>query len=92
MTEEKRVFYWGIFLMIISLMLAVVLQQLNRNQKKSLNKVGDEITRTKQQIAQEQTIFASHDTLENLLVTVYPDAEVVGFKNSVSIYELEPRK
>ncbi len=92
MTEEKKVFYWGIGLMIVSVLFAAVLQQLNRNQSKKLNNLGKQITKTKQDIASASADFASYDKLENLVVTVYPDAEVVGFNKSIDINDIDFRK
>ena len=77
------------------LMLTAGLQVCYRVQNKTRARVRADIVRTQQDTAALSANFASYvrpEILRNLVTSIYPKAEVIGFRKSVSIDELPAKE
>lgn len=91
MTEDEKMFHIGIWAFGAVLALTIVLQVCYRTQNKARDRVRREIIQTQQRTAEMTANFASYvrpEILRNLVVSIYPNAEVISFHKSVAIDEL----
>lgn len=94
MGESKKMWYIGLWAICLMLMLSAVLQVCYRTQSKLRNRVRSEIVQTQQDIAVAQADFASYvrpEILRNMVTSVYPESEVIGFHKNVSVSDLPLR-
>lgn len=95
MNEDEKMFNWGIGLAMAVLMLTAVLQVCYRVQDKTRARVRADIVRTQQETAVAAANFASFvrpEILRNLVTSIYPKTEVIGFNKSISIDDLPTRE
>ncbi|MBD5388764.1 hypothetical protein HDR63_00730 [bacterium] len=91
MNEDEIMFRWGVAAAAAVLLLTAGLQVCYRVQNKTLARVHAETVRTQQETATLEASFASFvrpEILRNLVTSIYPKAEVIGFRKSVAIDEL----
>jgi hypothetical protein len=91
MNEDERMFHWGLGLAMAVLMLTASLQVCYRVQDKTRARVRKEIVKTQQETAMAAANFASYvrpEILRNVVISVYPKAEVISFHKSILIDEL----
>ncbi len=94
MNEDKQMFQIGVWLVGVVLVLTAGLQVAYRTQNKALNHVNAQIRQTTQDIAVAKANFASYvrpEILRNMVVSIDPKAEVLGFHKIVAIGDL-PQK
>ncbi len=95
MNEDERMFQWGIGLAMAVLMLTAGLQVCYRVQDKTRARTRAEIVKTQQETAIAASNFAAYvrpEILRNAVTGLYPNAEVISFKKSISIDELPARE
>ncbi len=95
MSADEKMFHIGLWAFGAVLMLTIGLQVCYRTQNRSRNRVRADIVRTQQEIAAQTAAFASFvrpEILRNLVVSIYPKAEVISFQKSVSIAQLPDRE
>lgn len=95
MQDDEKMFQIGVWSVGVVLLISVILQVAFRTQNRQLNRVRREIVATQQQIAVAEANFASYvrpEILRNLVVSIAPKSEVVSFKKSVSVNEIEFKK
>lgn len=95
MGESKKMFNIGFWAVCLVFMLSAILQVCYRTQNKIRNRVRSSIVQTQQDIAVAQADFASYvrpEILRNIVTSVYPKTEVIGFRKHVSVYDLPDRK
>lgn len=91
MNEDEKMFQWGVASAMSVLMLTAALQVCYRVQNKTRNKVRAEIVQVQQETAVAAANFASFvrpEILRNVVISLYPKAEVISFNKSISIDEL----
>lgn len=89
--ESEKMFNWGLGLAMFVLMLTAVLQVCYRTQNRVRAQIHKQIVTTQQDIAIADANFSSYvgnEILRNIVMTVYPNAEVITFNKSVSIKDL----
>ncbi|HOY47474.1 MAG TPA: hypothetical protein PLZ05_02630 [Alphaproteobacteria bacterium] len=89
--ESEKMFNWGLGLAMFVLMLTAVLQVCYRTQNRVRAQIHKQIVTTQQDIAIADANFSSYvgnEILRNIVMTVYPKAEVITFNKSVSIKDL----
>ncbi len=95
MSDDEKMFNIGLWAVGAVIMLTVGLQVCYRTQHRARNHVRAEIVKTQQEIAAMQANFASYvrpEILRNLVVSIAPKSEVIGFHKSVAIDELPFRE
>jgi len=95
MQDDEKMFQIGVWSVGVVLLVSVILQVAFRTQNRQLNRVRREIVATQQQIAVAEANFASYvrpEILRNLVVSIAPKSEVVSFKKSVAVNEIEFKK
>ncbi len=92
MNDENKAFNWGVFLLILFVVVSVMLGHFNRRQNDKLYAAGQNLKKTQQNIAAAEAEFAEIDNLDELLNDVQPNAEFVGFDKAVSIKDLKTKK
>lgn len=95
MQDDEKMFQIGVWSVGVVLLISVILQVAFRTQNRQLNRVRREIVATQQQIAVAEANFASYvrpEILRNLVVSIAPKSEVVSFKKSVVVNEIEFKK
>lgn len=95
MNEDEKMFQIGIWALGAVLLLTVGLQVCYRTQNRSRDRVRADIVRTQQEIAVATADFASYvrpEILRNLVVSIFPKAEVISFHKSVTIAELADKE
>ena len=95
MNEDEKMFHIGVAMVVAVFMITGGLQVSYRVQNKARNSVHREIVRTQQETADAATKFASYvrpEVLRNLVISVYPNAQTVGFNKTVSVDELQVRQ
>ena len=94
MRDDEKMFHIGIWALGVVLLFSVMLQVAFRTQARQINRVRRDIIETQQKIAVAQANFASlvrPEVLRNMVVSVLPKVEGVGFQKSVSVDELPNR-
>lgn len=94
MRDDEKMMHIGVWSFGIVLMLSVSLQVCFRTQNRQINRVRRDIVETQQRIAVAQANFSSlvrPEVLRNLVVSVLPKVEGIGFQKAVSIDELPNR-
>ena len=95
MQDDEKMFQIGVWSVGVVLLMSVILQVAFRTQNRQLNRVRRDIVATQQQIAVAEANFASYvrpEILRNLVVSIAPKSEVVSFKKSVVVNEIEFKK
>ncbi len=95
MNEDEKMFHLGLVMVVAVLLVTSVLQVCYRNQNKIRNRVRADIVKTQQETADRAAKFASYvrpEILRNLVTSIYPKAEVIGFNKTVSIDQLQARE
>ncbi len=95
MSADEKMFHIGLWAFGAVLMLTIGLQVCYRTQNRARNRVNAEIVRTQQETAAVTANFASYvrpEILRNLVVSIYPKAEVISFHKSITIAELPDRE
>lgn len=95
MNEDEKMFHIGFVAVVLVLMVTSVLQVCYRNQNKIRNRVRADIVKTQQETAVAAANFASYvrpEILRNLVISIYPKAEVIGFNKTVGIEQLQARE
>ncbi|HIU65556.1 MAG TPA: hypothetical protein IAC63_02865 [Candidatus Enterousia avicola] len=91
MGESKKMLHIGFFAVCLVFMLSAILQVCYRTQNKVRNRVRSAIVQTQQDIALAQADFASYvrpEILRNMVTSVYPKTEVIGYRKHISVYDL----
>ncbi len=91
MGESKKMLHIGFWAVCLAFMLSAVLQVCYRTQNKVRNRVRSAIVQTQQDIAVAQADFASYvrpEILRNIVTSVYPKAEAIGYRKHISVYDL----
>ena len=91
MNEDEKMFQIGLWSLGVVLVMTVALQVVFRTQDRTINRVRADIVKTQQETAVAAANFASYvrpEILRNMVMGIYPRAEVVSFTKSVSIAEL----
>ena len=94
MRDDEKMFQIGIWSMGIVLLMTVILQVAFRTQNRQMNRTRREIVQTQQKIAVAEANFASYgrpEILRNLVVSVEPKSEAIGFNKFVTINDLPLR-
>ena len=95
MNEDEKMLHIGMVMLVAGMLVTAVLQVCYRNQNKALNRVRHDIVKTQQETAVVAANFASYvrpEILRNLVVSIYPQAQVIGFNKTVSIDQLQARE
>lgn len=95
MNEDVKIFRIGLWALGGVFLMTIGLQVCYRTQNRARNHVKTQIVQTQQEIAVRQANFASYvrpEILRNLVVSVAPKSEVIGFNKSVDINELPNRE
>ena len=95
MGESKKMLNIGFWAVCLVFMLSAVLQVCYRTQNKVRNRVRSAIVQTQQDIASAQSDFSSYvrpEILRNMVISIYPKVEVVGYRKHISVYDLPDRK
>ncbi|MBD5391870.1 hypothetical protein HDR66_03635 [bacterium] len=91
MTEDEKMFHIGLWMLGAVLLLTIALQVCYRTQNRARDRVRREIVETQQKTAELKANFSSFvrpEILRNLVVSIYPKAEVVGFHKYIAINDL----
>lgn len=91
MNEDEKMFRIGAWALGAVLVLTVGLQVCYRTQDRARNRARREIVQTQQKIAVAQANFASYvrpEILRNMVVSLSPRAQVVGFNKAVAVDDL----
>ncbi len=94
MHDDEKMFHIGIWSLGIVVLVSVTLQVCFRTQNRQINRVRRDIIATQQKIAVAQANFASlvrPEVLRNMVVSVLPKVEGVGFQKAVTVDELPNR-
>ena len=95
MGESKKMWYIGLWAICLVLMLSAVLQVCYRTQRKMRNRVRNEIVQVQQDINAAETDLSSYERSEilgNLVISVYPESEIIGYHKMISVQDLPTRK
>ncbi len=95
MSEDEKMFHIGLWSLGAVVLLTIALQVCYRTQDRARNRVRADIVRTQQEIAVAQANFASFvrpEVLRNLVGSIAPKNEIIGFHKSVSVDELENKE
>jgi len=94
MSEDEKMFQIGVWSLGVVILLTIVLQVCYRTQNRARDRVRAEIVRLQQETAIAQANFASYvrpEILRNLVTSIAPKAEVIGFNKTVAIDDLPNR-
>ncbi len=95
MHDDEKMFHIGVWSIGIVMMLSVTLQVGFRTQNRQINRVRRDIVETQQKIAVAEANFASlvrPEVLRNMVVSILPKVEGIGFQKSVTIDDLPNRE
>lgn len=95
MHDDEKMFHIGAWSIGIVMMLSVTLQVGFRTQNRQINRVRRDIVETQQKIAVAEANFASlvrPEVLRNMVVSILPKVEGIGFQKSVTIDDLPNRE
>lgn len=95
MHEDEKMFHIGVWTIGVVMMLSVMLQVGFRTQNRQINRVRRNIVETQQKIAVAEANFAAlvrPEVLRNMVVSILPKVEGIGFQKTVTIDDLPNRK
>lgn len=95
MHDDEKMFHIGAWSIGVVMMLSVTLQVGFRTQSRQINRVHRDIVETQQKIAVAEANFASlvrPEVLRNMVVSILPKVEGIGFQKSVAIDDLPNRE
>ncbi|MBO5740014.1 MAG: hypothetical protein J6R52_03030 [Alphaproteobacteria bacterium] len=95
MHDDEKMFHIGVWSIGVVMMLSVTLQVGFRTQNRQINRVRRDIVETQQKIAVAEANFASlvrPEVLRNMVVSILPKVEGIGFQKSVTIDDLPNRE
>lgn len=95
MHDDEKMFHIGVWTLGTVLLVTVMLQVCFRTQTRQINRVRRDIIETQQKIAVAEANFASlvrPEVLRNMVVSVLPKVEGVGFQKSVAVADLPNRE
>lgn len=94
MRDDEKMLHIGVWSLGAVLMISVMLQVCFRTQNRQINRVRRDIVETQQKIAVAQANFSSlvrPEVLRNMVVSILPKVEGIGFQKSVAVDELKNR-
>ncbi len=95
MHEDEKMFHIGVWAIGVVMMLSVMLQVGFRTQNRQINRVRRNIVETQQKIAVAEANFAAlvrPEVLRNMVVSILPKVEGIGFQKTVTIDDLPNRE
>ncbi len=88
MSADEKMLRIGIYAFFAVVFLTEILQVCYKTQDQARNRIRNETVKVQQEIATRQTVFATNvrpENLRNLVTGVIPNAEIIGFKKTISI-------